>query len=158
MNMLEVGGMGGSFVLDVTAELGFTLQQFPSAKHFTSWLGLAPNRKVSGGRVLSSRTPKRQNHAATAFRQAANAVGNSKTHPLKPFFLSVLKRQGRKGAITATARKMAVIYYHMLKKQEPFHYQTSEQQAEKQRKARIKKIQQSINELNIKPDEVKFAA
>lgn len=157
-NMLEVGGIGACFIFDVAAELGFTLQQFPSDKHFTSWLGLAPNRKVSGGKVLSSRTPKRQNHAATAFRQAANAIGNSKNHPLKPFFLSILKRQGRKGAITATARKLAVIYYHMLKNQTPFLYQTSEQQVEKQRKARLKKIQQTINELNIKPQEIKFAA
>lgn len=158
VNMLAVGGIGGSFVLDVSAELGFTLDQFPSDKHFTSWLGLAPNRKVSGGRVLSSRTPKRQNHAAAAFRQAANAIGNSKQHPLKPFFLAILKRQGRKGAITATARKLAVIYYHMLKDQAPFQYQTSEEQAEKLRKIRLKKIQQTINELNILPEEIRFAA
>lgn len=73
----------------IIAETGTDLHQFSSAAHFTSWLGLAPNTKVSGGKVLSSRTPKRRNRAASAFRQAANAIGRSKQHPLKPFFHNV---------------------------------------------------------------------
>jgi hypothetical protein len=158
VDTLAIAGVGGNFVLDVAAELGFNLEQFPSEKHFTSWLGLAPNNKVSGGKRLSSKTPKKQNHAARAFRQAANAIGNCKTHPLKPFFCGILKRQGRKGAIVATARKLAVIYYKMLTKQEAFDYKDPQQDTDKQRAIQLKKIQKSIKELKIDKSELKFAA
>ena len=158
VDMLAVGGLGGSFVLDVAAELGFTLHQFPSEKHFTSSLGLAPNRKVSGGKVLSSGTRNKQNKAATAFRQAANAIGKCKQHPLKPFFCAILKRQGRKGAITATARKLAVIYFKMVTNQQEFNYQPKKFDEDKLPAAALKKIQKSINELNISFNDLKFAA
>lgn len=158
VDTLAIAGVGGNFVLDVAAELGFTLEQFPSEKHFTSWLGLAPNNKVSGGKRLSSKTPKKQNHAARAFRQAANSIGNCKVHPLKPFFCAILKRQGRKGAIVATARKLAVIYFKMLTKQENFDYKPQQHDADKLRAAQLKKIQKSIKELNIVTSELKFAA
>lgn len=155
---LSIDGVGGSFVLDVAAELGFTLHQFPSAKHFTSWLGLAPNRKVSGGKPLSSKTPKKQNHAATAFRQAANAIGLCKNHPLKPFFCAILKRQGRKGAITATARKLAVIYFNMITKQQPFEYTMPHTDNEKYRQNAITKLKKSIKKLNLTPQDLDLAA
>lgn len=158
VDVLTIQGVGGTFVLDIAAELGFDLHQFPSEKHFTSWLGLAPNRKVSGGRVLGSKTPNKQNRAAVAFRQAANAIGNCKNHPLKPFFCAILKRQGRKGAITATARKLAVIYYKMVTNQEAFDYIPKQKDDEKIKKATLKKIQKSINELNISQNDLKFAA
>jgi transposase len=158
VDCLDIGGVGGTFVLDVAAELGFDLHQFPSAKHFTSWLGVSPNKKISGGKVLSSRTAKKQNHAAKAFRQAANAIGNCKEHPLKPFFCAVLKKQGRKGAIVATARKLAVIYYNMVTKQEQFDYQGRQFDMDKHRAAQIKKIKKSIKELNINLEELKVAA
>jgi transposase len=59
VDCLGIGGVGGTFVLDVAAELGFDLHQFPTAKHFISWLGVSPNKKISGGKVLSSRTAKK---------------------------------------------------------------------------------------------------
>jgi Transposase IS116/IS110/IS902 family len=45
VDSLDIGGVGGTFVLNIAAELGFDLHQFPSTKHFTSWLGLSPNKK-----------------------------------------------------------------------------------------------------------------
>lgn len=158
VDCLQIDGVGGSFLLDVAAELGFTLHQFPNEKHFTSWLGLAPNKRSSGGKELSSKTAKKQNHAARAFRQAANSIGNCKQHPLKPFFCGILKRQGRRGAIVATARKLAVIYYNMITKQQAFDYHGKITDPDKQRAAQIKKIQKSIKELNILNEELKFAA
>ena len=158
VDCLNIDGVGGSFVLDVAAELGFTLHQFPTAKHFTSWLGLSPNKKISGGKTLSSKVAKKHNHAAKAFRQAANSIGNCNAHPLKPFFCSILKRQGRKGAIVATARKLAVIYYNMVTKKEAFNYQKKQVDPNKYREAQIKKIKQSIKELNIDLAELNIAA
>ena len=161
VDCLDIGGVGGSFVLDVAAELGFDLHQFPSAKHFASWLGLSPNKRTSGGKTLSSKVAKKQNHAARAFRQAANAIGNCKEHSLKPFFCAILKRQGRRSAIVATAHKLAVIYYNMLTKKKEFDYQSRQFDPEKHRATqikKIKKIKKSIKELNIDLNELNVAA
>lgn len=158
VDMLTIGGVNGGCFLDVVAETGRDLRQFPSAQHYASWLGLAPNNKISGGKLLSSKTPKRASRAAFAFKQAANAVGRSKNHPLKPFFHALLKRKGWNGAVAATARKLAVIYYNMITKQEPFNYQTPSQQQAAKRTAILKKIQKSIKELNITVDELNLMA
>lgn len=158
VDMLAIGGINGGCFLDIVAETGQDLHQFPSAQHYASWLGLAPNNKISGGKILSSKTPKRANRAAFAFKQAANAIGRSKNHPLKPFFHALLKRKGWNGAVAATARKLAVIYYNMITKQETFNYQDSEQHKAKKRMAILKKIQKSIKELQISADELYLTA
>lgn len=156
-DFLAIDGVGPNFILDIITELGFTLQQFPSAKHFTSWLSLSPKNKVSGGKVLSSKVLKRNNRAAQAFRQVANSIGNTLKHPLRPFFLGILRKQGRKGAIVATARKFATIIYHMVKENTPFDYQISETQKAKQRNNLIKKFQKAINEYKLSIEELTFA-
>ncbi len=158
VDMLAIGGVNGGCFLDVVAETGRDLHQFPSGQHYASWLGLAPNNKISGGKILSSKTPKRANRAAFAFKQAANAVGRCNSHQLKPFFHAMLKRKGWNGAVTATARKLAVIYYNMVTKQEPFNYQTVEEQQAKRRTAILKKIQKSIKELQFTVDELNLTA
>lgn len=61
-------------------------EKFPTAKHFTSWLRLAPNNKISGGKLLSSKTPKGSNRLKIALRNAANAIGNLKETHLSNFF------------------------------------------------------------------------
>jgi transposase len=157
-DFLAIDGIGPNFILDVVSELGFTLEQFPSAKHFTSWLALSPQNKISGGKVLSSKVPKRNNRAAQAFRQAANSIGNTLKHPLRPFFLNIQRKQGRKGAIVATARKLATIVFHMVTENTPFDYQISEEQKIKQRNNLIKKLQRLINEQQFSIEELKFAA
>ena len=158
VDALAIGGLSGGCFLDIVAETGMDLAQFPSANHYASWLGLAPNNKKSGGKILSSKTPKRPNRAAFAFRQAANAIGRCKNHELKPFFHAIQKRKGWNGAVTATARKLAVIYYNMVTKQEEFNYQTPEVQQARKRIATLKKIQKSIKELQITTEELNLAA
>jgi transposase len=157
-DFLAIDGIGPNFILDVVCELGFTLEQFPSAKHFTSWLSLSPQNKVTGGKVISSKIAKRNNRAAQAFRQAANSIGNTLKHPLRPFFLNILRKQGRKGAIIATARKLATIVFHMVRENTPFDYQISESEKSRQRNNLLKKFQRAINEHQFSLEELKFAA
>lgn len=97
---------------------GFSM--FPSAKHFASWLRLAPNNKISGGKILSNRIPKGSNRLKIALRNAANAVGNLKESDLGGFFIKIAFKKGRQAAITATARKIAVILWNMVKKVEQY--------------------------------------
>lgn len=158
INLLNIGGVNGGVMLDIISETGNDLRQFPSANHYASWLGLAPNTKISGGKVLSSTTPKRTNRAAAAFKQAANAIGRSKQHPLKPFFHAIQKRKGWNGAIGATARKLAVIYYKLVTENIEFDYRAIQQSEEQKKTAALAKIRKSINELNLKPEDIFISA
>lgn len=91
-------------------------KKFHTSKQFVSWLRLAPNNKISGGKVLSSKTPKSSNRLKIALRQAVNAVGNLKDTHLSDFFKRVAFRKGRQAAVSATARKLGVIIWTMIKK------------------------------------------
>lgn len=153
-DLLSIGGVGGNFILEVLCEVGFTLEQFPSAKHFASWLGLAPNTRISGGKLLSSKVPKRRSNAARAFRLVANSIGNCNQHPLKSFFMAKLRKLGRRGAIVATARKLATIVYHMITQKVDFKYQLTEEIVKKQRLNQLKKIQKTILQYSFSPEEL----
>src|ERR687897_3941310 len=63
----------------IVAEVGTDMRRWPSAQHFTSWLTLAPKNKVSGGRLLSSRTQPSANRAAAILRLAATSLGRTQT-------------------------------------------------------------------------------
>ena len=89
------------------------LAAWPSAQHFTSWLGLAPHNKISGGKVLSSRTRRSGSRVAALLRLAAGAVGRTQT-ALGAFYRRLAARVGKAKAITATARKIAVLVYNTL--------------------------------------------
>lgn len=81
------------------------MSRWPSEKHFTSWLGLCPRNKISGGRVLSSRTRPTANRAAAALRLAAASLYRSQS-ALGAFFRRLKSREGTPKAITATAHKL----------------------------------------------------
>ena len=85
-----------------------------AAKHFTSWLCLAPGNKISGGKVLSSRTRRSGSRAAAALRLAATTVGKTDT-ALGAFYRRLSARTGKAKAVTATARKIAVLFYNALR-------------------------------------------
>ena len=89
------------------------MTRWPSAKHFGSWLGLAPNNRVSGGKILSRRTKPTANRAAAALRVAAQSLHRSKS-ALGAFLRRKAAHLGMPKAITATAYKLARIIYSLL--------------------------------------------
>ena len=118
IDLLAIEGVSYNTVLSIMSEVGYDgIKKFKTAKHFTSWLRLAPNNRVSGGKVLSSRVGKGSSRLKIALRNAANAIGNLKdSTPLRDFFHRINFRKGRVAAITATARKLAVIIWNMVVK------------------------------------------
>ena len=116
IDLFQIPGVSHSTVLCLLCNMGVDIKRFPSAKKFASWLRLVPNNKLSGGRIISSKTPRGKNTIALALRQAANSIGNQKEHPLTPFFKRIAYRKGRNAAITATARKLAIIVWNMITK------------------------------------------
>lgn len=117
VDLLEIPGLSYSTVLTIMSEIGpHGLNKFPSAKHFTSWLRRAPNNKVSGGRVMSSKVQKGSNRLKLALRNAAYAIAKLKGSPLHKFYKKIAFKKGGRKAITATARKLAVILWNMITK------------------------------------------
>ena len=97
------------------AEVGESITKFNSAKSFAKWLGFTPNNKASGGKMLSRRTLKNKSTLPNTFRMVANSLGNTKKpNPMTAFFQRITYRADRIKAITATARKLAIVVYKML--------------------------------------------
>jgi transposase len=113
-DLTQIHGMGPSLALKLISECGTDMSRWPSAKHFTSWLGLSPGNKISGGKVLSSRTRHTANRATALLRLAAGTVGRTST-ALGAFYRRLAARIGKAKAITATARKLAIWFYKALR-------------------------------------------
>ena len=114
VDLTQIHGMGPALALKLVSECGTDLSAWPTAKHFTSWLSLAPSNKISGGKVLSSRTRRSSNRAAAALRLAAVTIGRTDT-ALGAFYRRLSARIGKAKAVTATARKIAVLFYNTLR-------------------------------------------
>jgi transposase len=114
VDLTQINGLGPYLALKLVGECGTNLTAWPTAKHFTSWLGLAPHNKISGGKVLSSKTRRTSNRAASLLRLAAVSVGRTDT-ALGAFYRRLSARVGKAKAITATARKLAVLFYNTLR-------------------------------------------
>lgn len=113
-DLSQIDGLGPYNALRLLAEIGTDMTRWPTDKHFTSWLTLAPQNKISGGRLLSSRTARSANRAAAILRLAAQTLARTQT-ALGAFYRRVAFRIGAAKAITATARKLAILVYHTLK-------------------------------------------
>ncbi len=110
MDLTQIHGIGPSVALALIAECGTDLSRWPTEKHFTSWLTLSPGCKISGGKVLSSHTRKSNNRIAARLRLVATAVGRTET-ALGAFYRRLAARVGKAKALTATARKIAILFY-----------------------------------------------
>lgn len=120
VDVLAIYGLSDMSGLDLLAETGTDLSKWETEKHFVSWLNLCPNNKVSGGKLISSKVMKKKaNYASQAFRNAANAVQRSNNW-LGDFFRRKKSKHGNKYAVTATANKIATIYYKMVRYKEEF--------------------------------------
>lgn len=114
VDLTQVDGLDTLTVLKIISEIGLDMSRWPTVKHFASWLGLSPGSKISGGKVLSSRTKKCSNRAAHYLRLAAYSLyrNNSATGA---FFRRKRAQLGPAKAITATAHRLARIVYNMIK-------------------------------------------
>jgi len=106
VDLMAIEGVSEGLIMTLITEIGLDgIRKFPSAKQFTAWLRLAPNNKISGGKVLSNHIPKGSSRLKIAFRNTANAIGNLKEGWLVDFFKRINYKKGRATAVTAQARK-----------------------------------------------------
>jgi transposase len=119
VDLTAIEGIGVLTSLVLLTEVGPDVSRFPSEKHFCSWLGLCPDNRISGGKVLSSRTRRVVNRASDALRMAASTLERSQT-ALGGFHRRMKARLGAAEGVTATAHKLARIVYRMLKHGEAY--------------------------------------
>ena len=157
IDLSKIDGVSGQTLLSIISEIGTEVDKFSTAKQFASWLRLAPNNKKTGGKVMSSHTPKRKNRLSLALQRAANVIGNNlKDGALHQFFVRIKIKKGYMEAVVATARKLAVIIWNMLSKKEQYKPTEDTAYTEKIRTQAIKNMQKKLKRLNISPEELVF--
>jgi transposase len=114
VDLTRIDGLDSLTVLKIISEIGLDMSCWPSEKHFASWLGLSPGSKISGGKVLSSKTKKCANRSAHYLRLAAYSLQKSNS-AIGAFFRRKKAQLGPAKAVTATAHKIARIMYNMIK-------------------------------------------
>ena len=135
-DLTRIDGISSTTALTLFAEIGPVVDKFKTVKHFCSWLGLSPNNKISGGKILYSKTKKTSNKATQAFRLAANSLYASKSY-LGDYFRRMRGRHGAPKGITITAHKLARIFYHLVKNNQSFD---SSVFVEEEKKYKIRKF------------------
>ncbi|OGO73003.1 MAG: IS110 family transposase [Chloroflexi bacterium RBG_19FT_COMBO_56_12] len=120
VDLTQIDGVDELTIQKVLSEVGTDMSQWPTVKHFASWLRLCPNNKITGGKVKQTGVQPTQNRASTALRVAAASLHHSDS-ALGAYYRRMRARHGAPAAITATAHKLARIIYFMLKERKPYH-------------------------------------
>jgi len=123
------------------SEVGRDMSRWPTAAHFVSWLGLCPDNDISGGKVLWRGARRTKSRAGTLFRLAAHSLHHNQT-PMGDYLRRMKAKLGPAAATTATAHKIAIIFYTMVSKQVEYDaslWANRDQMREKRLEARLQK-------------------
>jgi transposase len=146
VDLTAIESIGPTVALTVLTEVGPDVSAFVTEKHFSSWLGLCPHNRISGGKVLSTRTRRVINRLSDALRLAATSLERSHT-ALGAFYRRMKAKLGAAEAVTATAHKLARIIYRLLKHGEAYVRQGIEEYEKKYQERRLKSFQRMANSL-----------
>jgi transposase len=146
VDLTVIEGIEESTALVVLSEIGTDMSRWPTVKHFCSWLGLCPNHRISGGKVLARRTKACANRAAAALRLSAYALHRSQS-ALGAFLRRLKARVGAPKAITATAHKLARLVYSMLKHGTAYVTQGMEEYERRYRERAVHNLDRRAKEL-----------
>lgn len=148
VDLTEIDGIEALTAQTILSEIGLDMSRWPTVKHFTSWLGLSPNNKISGGKVLGSRTKKTKNRATLALRVAAQSLHRSDS-ALGAFYRRMRAKHGPAKAITATAHKLARIVYYMLRNRTPYQDPGAAQYEQQHRERVIRNLKRKAAQLGL---------
>ena len=141
-----IPGIGNATALVLFSELGPDLTRFPTASEFASWLNLCPLNKITGGRVISSKTGPGVNRAAQALRMATQTLYRSHS-ALGDYFRRKRARFGTPQAVTDTAHKMARIIYHLVTRHVLYDDNLLAQQQRQDRKRQVRRLRNQARAL-----------
>ncbi|MGH8716849.1 MAG: IS110 family transposase [Burkholderiales bacterium] len=146
VDLFAITGLNANTLMTIYSETGGDMSRWPSGDHFASWLCLCPGTKKSGGKVISGQTLPNASRAATAFRQAAVAVGKTNTS-LGAFYRRKAAQKSKPVAVTATAHKLARLYYSMLKHGQAYVEESAAAYEEKHREQAVSSLKKKARSL-----------
>lgn len=146
VDLTAIDGLGNTSIVELIAEIGTDMTKWKSYKHFAAWLNLAPNTKISGGKILSSKKMKKKNRAGQILKQAASTLSNSNSS-LGDYYRKMRARLGGKGAVMSTAHKLARIIYTMLLNKTEYNPEIIEGNQKKYTDDKIKRLEKQLAKL-----------
>lgn len=150
VNVMQIPGMSANSIMQLIGELGHDfVDKFDTAAKFCRWCNIVPNTKISGGKVLSSKVPKRKNPVGQIFRMCANTLKDSK-ETLGFYFRRMKSKDDHMQAIVATAHKLAKIFYTMIKTMSDYDAKKVGQDEKGLLKRKIERTQKALEKLNAK--------
>lgn len=141
VDLTDIPGVSTLTAQVILTEIGPDVSRFRNASAFASWLGLCPEKRVSGGKMLSCKTRKVKSRAAIALRLGAHSLCRAKGY-FGEFFRRMRARLGAPQATTATAHKLARIIYHVLRTKTPYNesiFYECDEQARQRNESRLRK-------------------
>ena len=148
VDLTRIDGIDVSTALVILSEIGADLSRFPTVKHFTSWLGLCPGTKISGGKILGSRSKRTANRATQALKLAAAALRSSQS-ALGAYYRRLCGRMDKPKAVTAAAHKLARMIYVMLTKGQEYADQGQQYYEDRYRERVVRQLTKRANELGL---------
>src|SRR5262249_13385210 len=149
VDITAIEGVGARAGLAMLTEVGPDLKAFATEKHFCSWLGLCPDNRISGGKVLSTRTRPVGNRRDDALRIAAATLERSQS-ALGAFYRRMKAKLGAAEAITAAAHKLARLVYRLIKHGEAYVREGLEQYEKKNHQRKLKAVLKMAESLGLK--------
>ena len=149
VDLTRIDGIDVTTALAVISETGADMSRFRTVAHFSSWLGLCPGTKITGGKVMSGKTKRCANRAAQALRLAAAGLRTSQS-ALGAYFRRMCSRMDKPKAITAAAHKLARLIYTMLTKGEEYTDKGQDYYEERYRQRVLRQLSQRAQKLGMK--------
>ena len=146
VDLCEVDGISEVSCLELISEIGTDMSKWKSAKQMTAWLNLAPNTKITGGKIISSKMQKKKNHAGQTFRMSASGLSHCKS-PMGDYARKMKSRLGKKAAVPAIAHKLAIIVYTMIKEKRSYNHDIIANNQEFWKEKRIKYLEKQLYQL-----------
>lgn len=153
-DLFAIPGVGAESVLLFLGEIGTDVDKFPSSGHFKSWLGLCPNHRISGGKILSRHTKRSTNRLTVALRQGASNVKLTKGFSkIKHLYHRVAARSSKSTAVVATAAKIAETMYYCVKNRVAYVEQSEEAYNLVHRDKHLVQLRRRMNSLSLSDEE-----
>ena len=149
VDLTRIDGINVTTAIAVISETGNDMSRFPTVGHFTSWLGLCPGTKITGGKVMSGKTKRVANRAAQALKLAAAALRSSQS-ALGAYFRRLCARMDKPKAVTAAAHKLARLIYMMLTKGEEYTDQGQDYYEERYRERVLRQLAQRAEKMGMR--------
>lgn len=146
VDLCKITSISEVTALELISEIGTDMTKWKSGKHFSAWLNLTPNTKITGGKVISSKMQKKKNQAGITLRMAASNLSKSKSH-LGDYARKMRSRIGKKGAVIASAHKLSRIIYAMIKEKAEFDMNIYVDSQKMWKEQRIKQLENQLKHL-----------